>query len=178
VVLVTPPRLLLQSPRRYCLSSKGIRIIFPDKTSVNVSSSSQNRIHLRILPCANVHLLALDHFPKVFRRLNTFLELKMENERLQQRLTDLKARTGAVSLAGSIAHQAPYPVSSLIPTHEQAVSVPSQPLTVMPGTGYHRMSNTSDDMRPDAGPVPCTAADGQSGDDGSEQGRKKKVYCI
>jgi hypothetical protein len=43
------------------------------------------------------------------RRLNTFLELKVENERLQERLTDLKApKNGRTAYGGQAARPAPY----------------------------------------------------------------------
>lgn len=74
---------------------------------------------------------------EVLHRLNTFLELKMENERLQQRLRDLKAKSEAVerakiesqyiyqSYAGTQAGGLPQSYSSTFPLDSAAGSTSS-----------------------------------------------------
>jgi hypothetical protein len=63
--------------------------------NVNVSSSWRNLILLETTQCMpSLFLVKLCQLnSSLENRLDTFLELKIENERLEQRVSDLKART-------------------------------------------------------------------------------------
>jgi hypothetical protein len=120
----------------------------------------------------------------VEHRLNTFLELKMENERLQKRVTDLKAHQ---SSEASI-YSAP-PISNTGPSLQMPMVIPSGPYPGYQVSSEGRQDNDSSPSRTNfesgIGIIPyggihpgmssSRAGEEEMEDDGT---RKKKVGMI
>lgn len=80
-------------------SSRDILILFPAKKIANVSLQSRHPTQVVIRPCKPEYLFSNYLIFSWPWRLNTFLDLKMENERLQQRVADLRERAHNASSA-------------------------------------------------------------------------------
>ena len=93
----------LRDLARFSLRSLGSRIISRTQASSGVSSPMRSPIQVGTLQCEFNYLsrrIGCECWPRV----NTFLELKMENERLQQRVAHLRAQAKALNVM--------YPASS------------------------------------------------------------------
>jgi hypothetical protein len=116
-VISQPRRTTIRGRKKCYLNSRDILI--SSLMTVNVSSPSRSLIQAATRQCVSDFIIIecvgnIDYF----LRLNTFLELKVENERLQQRLSDLRKRAP---------NPLPLPSSSSMPLMQVARPYPAPP---------------------------------------------------